>query len=82
MNPVESGRRGGITTRDNHLSLCPLCGSPIKNQHFREAGAKGGEATLRKYGRNFYVQAGHLGGRGNTREKRLGLLKGQPQPGG
>jgi len=74
MNPKDSGRKGGIVTRDNHISLCPLCGNPVTSQFYKETGRKGGEATKRRYGRDFYVQAGHLGGRGNTREKRLRLV--------
>ena len=75
MNPVESGRRGGLATRDRHITLCPCCGNPIKSQFFSENGQKGGLATKQRYGREFFVQAGHLGGRGNTRDKRLGVLK-------
>lgn len=72
MSPQESGRRGGTTTRDNHLSLCPLCGAPKKNQFFAETGKKGGEMTLQRHGKSFYSQIGRLGGRGNTREIRNG----------
>lgn len=67
MNSQESGRKGGIATRDNHLTLCPLCGALIKNQFFSEKGQKGGETTKRRYGRAFYSEIGHLGGRGNKR---------------
>ena len=74
MTPQDSGHKGGIATRDNHPTLCPLCGHLVKSQFYKETGTKGGEATKRKYGREFFVQAGHLGGRGNTKEKRLGLL--------
>lgn len=80
MTPQESGRRGGLATRDNHIELCPCCGSPIKNRFFSETGQKGGETTKRRYGREFFVQAGHLGGRGNTREKRLGLVSSLANP--
>lgn len=70
MNPEESGRLGGLATRNNHMTLCPLCGSPVKSQFFSENGKKGGEATLQKHGKGFYSEIGRLGGRGNTREKR------------
>jgi len=84
MTPQESGRKGGIATRDNHLTLCPLCGNPVKSRFFAETGQKGGETTLRKYGRGFYSEIGHLGGRGNTKEKQMvgAVLEGQPLPGG
>jgi len=74
MTPEESGRKGGITTRDNHISLCPLCGSPIKSQFYKENGSRGGEATFRKHGRAFYSKIGHLGGRGNKQNGRGGDL--------
>ena len=67
MNPEESGRKGGTVTRDNHPSLCPLCGSLVKSRFFSEAGQKGGEATLKKYGRGHYVEMGLRGGRGNKK---------------
>ena len=72
MNRQDSGRKGGLATRDNHISLCSCCGNPIKNAHFSEVGRKGGEATLRKYGIAFYSKVGHLGGRGNKRNGRGG----------
>ena len=78
MNRQESGRKGGISTRAKNLMLCPCCGSPIKSQSFSEIGKKGGEATLRKYGRDFYRKCGRLGGRTNTKEKRLALLGAEP----
>lgn len=73
----EVGKKGGIATRDNHISLCPLCGAPVKNQYLSDTGRKGGETTLQKRGHGFYSQIGRLGGRGNTREKRN---KGVPLP--
>ena len=73
MIPKESGKLGGTATRDKHISVCPLCGTPVKNQHFAETGRRGGETTLQKHGRGFYSQIGRLGGRGNTREKRNSL---------
>lgn len=66
-----AGRKGGIATREAHISLCPLCGNPIKSRFFAENGQKGGETTLRRHGRGFYSQIGHLGGRGNTKGKRM-----------
>ena len=74
MDPRESGHKGGLATRDNHITLCPLCGSPVKSQFFSENGQKGGEATLQKHGRAFYSKIGHLGGRGNKRNGRGGNL--------
>jgi len=71
MNNQESGRLGGTVTRDNHPTLCPLCGSLIKSRFFSEAGQKGGEATLKKYGREHYVRAGKMGGRGNKKNAPL-----------
>ena len=73
LTKVEAGKKGGIATRDNHISLCPLCGSPVTNQCLANAGKKGGETTRKKHGRTFYSQIGRLGGRGNTREKRKEL---------
>jgi len=72
MTPEESGRKGGLATRDNHIELCPCCGNPIKSSFFEKTGQKGGEATLRKYGRDFYRECGRLGGRGNKRNGRGG----------
>lgn len=81
MRPQESGRKGGLATRARHLILCPSCGNPIKSQFYKETGMKGGNATLAKYGRDFYRKCGALGGRGNTREKRLGLVSASPSRG-
>ena len=67
MNPKDSGHKGGVATRDNHPTLCPLCGSLIKSRFFSETGEKGGQATLQRYGREHYVRAGKMGGRGNKR---------------
>jgi len=67
MNPTDSGRKGGIATRDNHPTLCPWCGSLIKSRFFSEVGHAGGEATLKKYGREHYQRAGRMGGRGNRK---------------
>jgi len=74
MNPTDSGHKGGIATRDNHPTLCPLCGSLVKSQFYKETGMKGGQATLQKHGRAFYSKIGHLGGRGNKRNGRGGDL--------
>ena len=65
-----AGRLGGMATRDTHLTLCPLCGTPVKNGYFTGTGRKGGQATLDKKGRSFYSQIGRLGGRGNKRNGR------------
>ena len=70
MIPQESGRLGGLATRDNHISLCPYCGQPIKSRFFTENGQAGGQATLAKYGREHFAKMGRMGGRGNTRGKR------------
>lgn len=70
MTPQEKGRIGGIANRENHISVCPLCGAPRKNQHFADTGKKGGDTTFQNHGREFYQKIGRLGGRGNTREKR------------
>ena len=72
MIPRESGRKGGLATRDNHISLCPCCGNPIKSAFFEKNGQKGGEATLNKYGREHFVKAGRMGGRHNKRNGRGG----------
>jgi len=72
MKPQESGRKGRITTRDSHIALCPTCGQPIKSQFFSENGKRGGEATLEKYGREFYSKIGRMGGRGNRKGKPTG----------
>lgn len=73
MTPEEKGKLGGSTTRDNHISVCPLCGVPVKNQHFMTIGQKGGERAVQTAGMNgtpSMSERGRLGGRGNTREKR------------
>lgn len=67
MNPVETGRQGGVATRDNHPTVCPWCGSLVKSQFFSENGQKGGEATLQRYGREHFVNMGRMGGRGNKK---------------
>lgn len=67
MDNTESGQKGGLATRDSHITLCPLCGNPVKNQFFSENGKKGGGRTLELYGREHYVKAGRMGGRGNKR---------------
>ena len=67
MKPEESGRKGGLATRDNHIELCPCCGNPIKSSFFEKTGQAGGEATFRKYGREFYRNMGLRGGRGNKK---------------
>jgi general stress protein YciG len=63
MNPIESGRKGGTATRDKYPSLCPLCGSLIKSAFYSEVGHAGGEATLKRYGREHFVEMGKRGGR-------------------
>ena len=73
---VEAGKKGGIATRDNHISLCPLCGNPTKNQFFSATGKKGGETTAQRAGKDgspTMSERGKVGGRGNTREKRKEL---------
>ena len=67
MTSQDSGHKGGIATRDNHPTLCPLCGSLIKSQFFSETGEKGGQATLQRYGREHFVKAGRMGGRGKKK---------------
>ena len=67
MTPQDSGHKGGVATKNNHITLCPLCGSLIKSQFFSETGEKGGQATLERYGREHYVRAGRMGGRGNKK---------------
>lgn len=70
MNPQDSGHKGGVKTKENHYTLCPMCGSVIKSQFYHEVGQVGGQTTLRKYGREFYQTIGRMGGRGNTKMKR------------
>jgi general stress protein YciG len=69
MNPKDSGHKGGIATRDNHITLCSECGHLIKSQFYSETGAKGGATTLKRYGREHYTNMGKKGGRGNKRNK-------------
>jgi general stress protein YciG len=71
MSPQESGRRGGLATRDNHITLCPCCGNPIESEFYRENGRAGGQVTLERYGREHFAEMGKLGGRGNTKERRM-----------
>ena len=73
LTKADVGKKGGMATRDNHISLCPLCGAPVKNQYLADTGRRGGEATLNKHGISHYSRIGRLGGRGNTREKRKEL---------
>lgn len=76
MNPIEKGKLGGTATRDNHISVCPLCGTPVKNQYFMTIGQKGGQRAVETAGDNGNLtmsERGRLGGRGNTREKRIGV---------
>ncbi|HUW44806.1 MAG TPA: hypothetical protein VMW50_03330 [Dehalococcoidia bacterium] len=76
----EKGKLGGIATRDGHLTICPLCGSPRQSQYFTKTGRKGGNTTLKRHGHGFYSRIGSLGGRGNTREKRNGRDRILPEP--
>lgn len=91
MNPRDSGHKGGTATRDNHPTLCPLCGSLVKSQFYKETGQRGGEATLKKYGREYYVAMGKRGGRprilaaessGNQIQEGLEVTSSLPAPGG
>jgi len=75
MNPKDSGHKGGIRTRDNHLSLCPLCGHLVKSRWYKETGKKGGEATLKKYGREHFVKMGRRGGRPRILAARLDQIQ-------
>ena len=67
MDKQTAGRKGGVATKNNHITLCSLCGSLVKSQFFSETGEKGGQATLQRHGREHYVRAGRMGGRGNKR---------------
>jgi hypothetical protein len=74
MTPQEKGKLGGTANRDNHISVCPLCGAPVKSQFFMSIGQKGGERAAQTAGKNGTLsmsERGRLGGRGNTREKRI-----------
>ena len=74
MTPRESGQKGGVATRDSRITLCPLCGTPGKNQFFAGIGKKGGETAAQRAGKDgspSMSQRGQQGGRGNTREKRI-----------
>ena len=73
MTPQEKGKLGGTSTRENHISVCPLCGAPVKSQHFMTIGQRGGERAAQTAGKNGILsmsERGRLGGRGRTREKR------------
>jgi len=67
MEKVESGRLGGLATRDRHFTLCPVCGSPIKSQFYSEIGSKGGQANFEKCGTEGMAARGRVGGRGNKK---------------
>jgi len=74
MTPKEKGKLGGTVTRDNHISVCPLCGAPVKSRYFMSVGQKGGERAAQTAGGNGTLsmsERGRLGGRGNTKEKRM-----------
>lgn len=82
MNRSEAGKKGGqrlvqITLRE---CICSQCGQPLPRRmrrmlgvqnHFDRIGEKGGAALLRQRGPEWFSQLGRMGGRGNTREKRL-----------
>jgi len=75
MTPKESGRKGGLATRDNHISLCPCCGNPIESQYYSETGRRGGETAAQRAGKDGSLsmsERGQLGGRGNKRNGRGG----------
>ena len=67
MEKVESGRLGGIATKNNHITLCPVCGSPIKSQFYSEIGSKGGQVNFEKCGTEGMAARGRMGGRGNKK---------------
>ena len=70
MNNQESGRLGGIATRDNHPTYCPECKQLMKSKFYSEKGQKGGRTAAERAGKNgspSMSERGQLGGRGNKR---------------
>jgi len=73
MTARESGQQGGVATREGHVSICPLCGAPLKNGFYTEIGKRGGERATQTAGKNdtpSMSERGRLGGRGNKKEGR------------
>lgn len=79
MDHAEAGRLGGIETSVHYgPRRCPTCGHLSDKSEFHiENGRKGGNVGGRKIvklrGREWMSRIGKLGGRGNTREKRLDI---------
>lgn len=71
MNPIESGHKGGISTRDNHSFVCPIMHKACVIMIHAYFGKTGGDTTLERHGREFYVENGKYSGRGITKEKRI-----------
>lgn len=84
LNRAESGRLGGIETAVRYgLDLCPLCGHIAEKSLFhiengRKYGSMGGRKVVKLYGPAHMSRIGKLGGRGNTREKRLEMENQDP----
>ena len=74
MEKVESGRLGGLATRDNHSFVCPImhraCMAMV-HDYFAKVGGKGGDETFARHGTEFYRKNGKFSGRGITKEKRI-----------
>jgi len=72
--------KGGKRVATLAQIICPLCGSVAERRtrrrlgmsnHFDQIGCEGGKATVARYGVEHMRRIARLGGRGNTREKRL-----------
>ena len=70
MIPKEKCRAGGIATRDNNITLCPLCGNPVKNKHFTTIGQRGGLRSAQTAGTNGNPTMAERGRKGGIKEKK------------
>lgn len=71
MDPVESGRKGGITTLFKFgIEYCPCCGQLKQNDYFKQLGDKGTKKLHALYpkGHEHWKEIGGKGGRGNKRQ--------------
>lgn len=84
MTYSEAGRLGGIETSVRYgPQRCPTCRHLSEKSEFhinngKKGGGIGGRKIFKLRGREWMSQIGKLGGRGNTRERRLGIENHNP----